>query len=285
MTTADWRFLRKKENWRRLAGWLRLHTRLTDEQIRHWADLDADAYDAVLWAGDAADQVSPINKGMLGWPEIRRCEASPDARLEKRAEMFHPKLRDITARADLSGAGFHVARRAAVYVLYDGRNAWHSTWSKRYWVDAISTSWESAVGRAEHYRRRGSVFYVHRIPAIALQSDRWSFVGFEVNDRNELGAFSEVFDGPLSIRRVWRAYQAARRHTVLWREAEGNVRFEGWRHDRPAVWTSVPFGSDQDLLWNKRAGDRDITPDIRDIVRRANRSIRRYAVEAEHDVD
>jgi hypothetical protein len=186
-------------------------------------------------------RISPINQGLLSWPEIRRCEASSAARLEKRVAFIRtPELTTAHPPSALLTSRFHAARLAEVYLLTNSRNAWHSTPISQYFQGAISGSEAVAKARAERLRTQGSGFFVERIPALVLQSDGLTLIGVEVNFSREHRRHAEVFDGPLTARRILDEYAVGRRNTVLWLHAAGNYRFDTWKSASAARWRSSP---------------------------------------------
>ena len=211
---------------------------------------------------------------MLTWPEIRRCEAAPSARLEKRTAFFKmPPLTIRTPERKLRSASFHTARLVELYFLGNTRNAWHSTRINQYWPGAISGREATAQDRGEGMRTQGSKFYIERIPGLVLQSDGLTLVAAEANRSLEHRRLADVFDGPVTAGRVLDAYATARENTVLWLHAEGNWRFDLWTKDSPARWVSS--GGRHWLDWDRHAGSAAVTNELRDALRRGKRSIRR----------
>ena len=56
----------------------------------------------------------------------------------------------------------------SAFFLSDGRNAWHSTWVRRYLQDCLHTDFGTAREAAERHRTNGSVFYITEIPALVI---------------------------------------------------------------------------------------------------------------------
>jgi hypothetical protein len=55
---------------------------------------------------------------------------------------------------------------ARLYFCTKGRNAWHSTWIKRYLTGSIKTTIESAKEYCESLRGNGNTLYINEIPAL-----------------------------------------------------------------------------------------------------------------------
>lgn len=275
MAVAFRNFLTSDDTYaRQLAAWLIARTRLGEAQVRAWTGLSAAAYADIAAAGAAHPQTSPINQRLLSWPEVRRCEASAEARLEKRTTAFaEPELMTAPPPKPLRDVQFRSARLAGLLFLSNGRNAWHSTWVNQYFPGALSGRVATVKARAEEQRTPGSVFYIDRVPALVLQCDQLTLIGVEVNPGPDLADRAEVFDGPLSARRILQAYADVRPNTVLWLHAQGNWRYADWAPEPRLRSSSV--GAQYYLNWDVRPAKETPTVTILDAVKRARRSLRR----------
>jgi hypothetical protein len=259
-----------------LAAWLQHNTTLTAAQICDWTGLGRAALTKVEADGSARSRLSPVNQRLLTRTEIRRCEGSAQARLEKRVAIFAaPDLTAGPPAAVFNSTAFHAARLATVHFLTDGRNAWHSTWVNRYFPGAITGRDATARQQAERQRLQGSVFVITPTPALVLQSDKLTLVGVEVNPRGEFERLSEVFDGPFTAGRVLDAYGSARQDSVLWLHAAGNHRFDDWNGASLFQWRSRSHGGNYRLGWYAHAVAAQPSSGFRKIVQRAGRTIRR----------
>ena len=205
----------------------------------------------------------------------------PTARLEKRTEFFdEPSLVQCsTDSADLD-VRFHKASLGQIYYLTNTRNAWHSTTVHQYSPRAFSVFRKTANERAERQRTQGSSFHISEWPALVLQSDSITLIGFEINSGRQFARFSEVFDGEPRLSRVVRAYQAVPRNSVIWLRAEGNYRlpepmFAGEQTGNR--WRSFTQGSNYCLGWSAGSGTR-LSDGLIDARRRASRSLKRITV-------
>lgn len=72
-------------------------------------------------------------------------------------------------------------RAVRVYYVFYGRNAWHSTWIKRYTRNCFQPSCDSMQDVAERLRKRGSVLYAEEIPGIIVTSSSSNVVLTQIN--------------------------------------------------------------------------------------------------------
>lgn len=73
-----------------------------------------------------------------------------------------------------------------IYYVSSGRNAWWSTWVKRYNPGCMHTTLHSAKLYAERLRTNGSVFYIQEIPALVLEGKFISLVVTQINCQDVL---------------------------------------------------------------------------------------------------
>jgi hypothetical protein len=71
----------------------------------------------------------------------------------------------------------------AFYLGY-GRNAWHSTWTNKYYPDCIALSPEELMDRAERQRVQGSVFKIEGVPLFVVGYADECFGIVPINDRS-----------------------------------------------------------------------------------------------------
>ena len=77
-----------------------------------------------------------------------------------------------------------------LYYVHSGRNAWHSTWIKRYLPGCMHTTIYSAKDYAEGKRARGTVFYIKQIPCIYFKTQNETLIITEINNDNPLSGYS-----------------------------------------------------------------------------------------------
>ncbi|WP_150497730.1 hypothetical protein [Roseibium aquae] len=77
-----------------------------------------------------------------------------------------------------------------IYYIYQGRNAWHSTWVTQYWSGCMHTTLESAKENAERLRTQGSVFHIQELPALAFRSAKGVLVVTQINTLQPLRYYS-----------------------------------------------------------------------------------------------
>ena len=72
-------------------------------------------------------------------------------------------------------------RTVSVFFTTTGRNAWHSTWVKRYAPGCMHTTYESARSYCERRRVQGTVFYVSELPSLAFITSTSALIVSEIN--------------------------------------------------------------------------------------------------------
>lgn len=77
-----------------------------------------------------------------------------------------------------------------VYFVYKGRNAYHSTWIRRYSDGCLHASIESAKSYCETERTNGTVFTISRLPALAFTAGDKIFAVTEIEVRKNLNEFN-----------------------------------------------------------------------------------------------
>jgi hypothetical protein len=74
-----------------------------------------------------------------------------------------------------------------LYYVTTGRNAWWSTWIKRYSPGCMHSTLDSAKSFCEGRRVHGTVFYVDELPSLAFVAPERSLVVSEINTDKFLG--------------------------------------------------------------------------------------------------
>lgn len=80
--------------------------------------------------------------------------------------------------------------RGLIYYVCTGRNAWHSTWVKKYSPGCMHTTIESAKEYAEKLRARGTVFYISQLPCLVFRCKGSAVIITEINNNNPLSGYS-----------------------------------------------------------------------------------------------
>ena len=83
-------------------------------------------------------------------------------------------------------AGMQAVR---LFHLWDGRNAWHSTWNE-HGIDDIFLSMSDAKKSAERRRRQGSVFFIREHPALLFRGTSASLVVTDLRSYSPLRGYS-----------------------------------------------------------------------------------------------
>ncbi|MFM0378491.1 hypothetical protein PQQ72_15905 [Paraburkholderia strydomiana] len=99
---------------------------------------------------------------------------------------FNPWANDLPLGADARITGIVPCIR---YLLHDGRNAWHSTWSQHYLSPVSSRTLQEAKNKAEQNRKSGSVFYIRQSPVLTVEAGPFRLMVYEVNSNNPFTAF------------------------------------------------------------------------------------------------
>lgn len=89
----------------------------------------------------------------------------------------------VAAEADL----IHPAR---IFYVYQGRNAWHSTWTTSYSEGCMHGTLQSAKDFAEKKRIQGTVFNIREMPAIVFRSSVGDVVVTQINTNVPLSLYS-----------------------------------------------------------------------------------------------
>ena len=77
-----------------------------------------------------------------------------------------------------------------VWYVHDGRNAWHSTWVKKYREGCFHLHPQSAKQFCEKKRVQGAVFCIQELPALEIDNETGSLFVTQINCRNPLSGYS-----------------------------------------------------------------------------------------------
>ena len=80
-----------------------------------------------------------------------------------------------------------------IYYVSSGRNAWWSTWVKKYNSGCMHVTLHGAKQYAEKLRTNGSVFYIQEIPALVLEGKFISLVVTQINCQDILQNYNPKF--------------------------------------------------------------------------------------------
>jgi hypothetical protein len=84
-----------------------------------------------------------------------------------------------------------------IYFVYEGRNAWWSTWVHTYKPGCMHTTLDSAQQYVEKNRKRGSVFYIEEIPALTLEGKFISLIISQINCQEVLENYKSKHKNPI----------------------------------------------------------------------------------------
>lgn len=121
----------------------------------------------------------------------RLIEEDTGRRLQELAEREVMGIRrsdESLTRIAATSAGLHyqdmeikTVRPVRIFFCIKGRNAWHSTWVRRYTEKSMHSTVKSAFGWAEEQRGPGNVFYVMGLPALRINLADVSILVTEIN--------------------------------------------------------------------------------------------------------
>lgn len=77
-----------------------------------------------------------------------------------------------------------------LFYLFTGRNAWWTTWVKKYRNDCMHPDLKSAKASAERQRTQGSVFNIKELPALLFVFPNISLLVTEINVQNPMSGYS-----------------------------------------------------------------------------------------------
>ena len=173
-----------------------------------------------------------------------------------------------------------------IYFLTRERNAWHSTWIRRYSPGSIQLTFSGAASEAEKLRARGTNFIVQELPALRLSSRKGHLFVTDINSKcplehywqdalysgdadgrslisdarnNYLVRGAPMIGAALSFRhdsRFWRRSPPPENHVLVLAAEETGLEFEpipSREHLIPALWKwhSVSSGGSRPLEWSK----------------------------------
>lgn len=109
-----------------------------------------------------------------------------------------------------------------IYYVTTGRNAWRSTWIKRYYKGCMRYSLESAKSYCEEHRQRGTVFYIRELPSLAFFSEKDTLIVSEINTKdffsrvnfNTLCNYLNEFDS--NVLNFYQVYKLFRPISQIW---------------------------------------------------------------------
>jgi len=94
------------------------------------------------------------------------------------------------ASEKVAGSRVEDVSAGLLYYLFNGRNAWHSTWITRYTEGCMHSDLQSAKDTAEKRRVQGSVFYIAELPAPIFSSAAGIIAVTEINSARPLSGYA-----------------------------------------------------------------------------------------------
>jgi hypothetical protein len=77
-----------------------------------------------------------------------------------------------------------------IYYVFNGRNAWHSTWVTQYTRNCMHKDFGLAQAQCERNRTQGSVFNIKELPALRISSGAGNLVISQINCETPLLGYS-----------------------------------------------------------------------------------------------
>lgn len=169
-------------------AWLLENTSLTSEQARAYAGAPGLLMDSVANGRLKPTHVNLLLSGYLTQPDIDAAQRDKHMPLPvspkfDRSLRMSPPTRWVDP---LDHERVTDVRFVKLFFAAYGRNAWHSTWIKRYLSQgSVCASLEIAKDVAERGRNPGTVWGIDEIPGMLIQTNRRSFAVTEINDNNQ----------------------------------------------------------------------------------------------------
>lgn len=178
----------------------------------------------------------------------------------------------------LESLSLHDVASIKIYYCLLGRNAWHSTWIRRYSNNCMHLTIESAKKYAESLRNNGSVFFIYEIPALLLDTQDYAVIITQINEDCPLRQYSmkgakkigygvkekkdkysenyivrgapmdRVISSFLPDSRFWKAQQPLKDSIIfLYTRFQENAILLS--HEKPKAWKSFSIGKNYCLGW------------------------------------
>jgi hypothetical protein len=138
-----------------------------------------------------------------------------------------------------------------VFYLGYGRNAWHSTWTNKYYPNSISFSDIELKEIAEGRRVQGHVFKIEAMPMFVLKSESCTFGICEINNRSEYeySALQKRIEGDRPSKFLSHFPGSDRNWLLVFNLQHQQIPLMS--HEK-YVLTSKSIGRQQSLRWEKR---------------------------------
>ena len=140
-----------------------------------------------------------------------------------------------------------------LYLGY-GRNAWHSTWIRRYYPGSISFFEKDLQLLCEKHRVQGSVFRIEPVPVVYLEYRHDVVVLLAINDR-PAGAYQDLLQNivPFRLDAFWLSDEFEVDNWLI------TFTLPAWRPDlypkRYHRMSSSPQGAGRPLGWSRHEAD------------------------------
>ncbi|WP_289043840.1 hypothetical protein [uncultured Aliiroseovarius sp.] len=140
-----------------------------------------------------------------------------------------------------------------LYLGY-GRNAWHSTWIRRYYPGSLSFFETDLQKLCETLRVQGSVFRIEPVPAVFIEYPNDVIALVAINDRPP-DAYTALMELvlPFRLNGFWGADDFSIQNWLI------PLKMAAWRPDlipkKHHMMTSSPQGAGRPMAWQRREVD------------------------------
>lgn len=140
-----------------------------------------------------------------------------------------------------------------LYLGY-GRNAWHSTWIRRYYPGSISLFEKELQSLSEKHRVQGSVFRIEPVPVVYLEYRHDVVVLLAINDRSAV-AYDSILQNimPFRLDAFWSSQEFEVENWLI------TFTLPAWRPElypkRYHRMSSAPQGTGRPLGWSRHEVD------------------------------
>mgnify|MGYP001423194962 CR=1 FL=1 len=172
-------------------------------------------------------------------------------------------LFDIVVKASL---------RSVFYIL-KGRNAWNSTWIRRYYPDRCALSFEGAANCVERMRVQGSTWSILEIPMILFTGRKLAMAVGDINDPAVFATTRYSAYCPPNISDIQFSIRPTQNSTLMCLIMDPTTQLPPARDFRQ--FKSVSLGGNEQLEWHAQdARTFDLRP-MKRIINTHRRSLRK----------
>jgi hypothetical protein len=152
-------------------------------------------------------------------------------------------------------------RLVKTYYLYEGRNAWHSTWVTTYIPQkSLYSSLAEAKQYAEKMRKRGSVFNINLIPSFLIKSKNCNVLVTQINSRKPFSQYTLLKNNKSSLNNllIYKRLKAFLRRGIPLNIAVKTFDPDGVHWLANQLFYNniiIEYGFQNDVVWDDFGGD------------------------------